>query len=87
MLTAQKHVKQSRNNGIINCPTQLHLVDHFYKIFGEYKKYHRYKECLYGYFKLTYLRESTFTHMSWIVTDCKCNQNLKWHEDKCTTDM
>jgi hypothetical protein len=27
-----KHVEQSRNNGIINCPTQLHLVDHFYKI-------------------------------------------------------
>jgi len=27
-----KHVEQSRNNGIINCPTQLHLVGHFYKI-------------------------------------------------------
>jgi len=27
-----KHVEQSRNNGIINCPTQLYLVGHFYKI-------------------------------------------------------
>jgi len=27
-----KHVEQSRNNGIINCPTQLHLVGNFYKI-------------------------------------------------------
>jgi hypothetical protein len=27
-----KHVEQSRNNGIINCPTQLHLVGHFCKI-------------------------------------------------------
>jgi hypothetical protein len=27
-----KHVEQSRNNGIINCPTQLHLVGRFYKI-------------------------------------------------------
>jgi len=27
-----KHVEQSRNNGIINCPTQLHLVGHLYKI-------------------------------------------------------
>jgi len=27
-----KHVEQSRNNGIINFPTQLHLVGHFYKI-------------------------------------------------------
>ena len=27
-----KHVEQSRNNGIINYPTQLHLVGHFYKI-------------------------------------------------------
>jgi len=27
-----KHVEQSRNSGIINCPTQLHLVGHFYKI-------------------------------------------------------
>jgi hypothetical protein len=27
-----KHVEGSRNNGIINCPTQLHLVAHFYKI-------------------------------------------------------
>ena len=42
---------------------------------------------LYGYFKLTYLRVSTFPHMLWIVTDCKCNQNLKWHKAKCTTDM
>jgi hypothetical protein len=32
MLSSQKHVEQSRNNGIINCPTQLHLVGHFYKI-------------------------------------------------------
>ena len=29
---ARKNVEQSRNNGIINCPTQLHLVGHFYKI-------------------------------------------------------
>jgi len=29
----QKHVEQSRNNGIINCPTQLHLVSYFYKIY------------------------------------------------------
>jgi len=28
-----KHAEQSRNNGIINCLTQLHLVGHFYKIF------------------------------------------------------
>ena len=27
-----KHVGQSRKNVIINCPTQLHLVGHFYKI-------------------------------------------------------
>ena len=27
-----KHVEQLRNNGIVNCPTQLHLVGHFYKI-------------------------------------------------------
>jgi hypothetical protein len=27
-----KRVEQSRNNGLINCPTQLHLVGHFYKI-------------------------------------------------------
>ena len=27
-----KHVEQARNNGMINCPTQLHLVGHFYKI-------------------------------------------------------
>ena len=27
-----KHVEQSRKNGIINCPTQLHLVGHFSKI-------------------------------------------------------
>jgi len=27
-----KHVEQSRNNGIINCPMQLHLVGHFYMI-------------------------------------------------------
>jgi hypothetical protein len=27
-----KHVEQSRNNRIINCTTQLHLVGHFYKI-------------------------------------------------------
>ena len=27
-----KHVEQSRNNKIINCPTQLHLVGHFYEI-------------------------------------------------------
>ena len=26
------HVEQSRNNGIINCPTKLHLVGHFCKI-------------------------------------------------------
>jgi hypothetical protein len=30
-----KHVEQSRNNRIINFPTQLHLVGHFYKIFLE----------------------------------------------------
>ena len=29
-----KHVERSRNNGIINCPTQLHLVVHFYKIYN-----------------------------------------------------
>jgi len=29
---ARKHVQQSRKNGIINCPTQLHLIGHFYKI-------------------------------------------------------
>jgi hypothetical protein len=27
-----KHVEQSRNNGVINCPTKLHLVGHFYNI-------------------------------------------------------
>jgi hypothetical protein len=27
-----KHVELSRNNGIINCHTQLHLVGHFYKM-------------------------------------------------------
>ena len=27
-----KHVEQSRNNGILNCPTQLHLVGPLYKI-------------------------------------------------------
>jgi hypothetical protein len=27
-----KHVEQSRNSGIINCPTQLHFVGYFYKI-------------------------------------------------------
>jgi len=27
-----KHVEQSRNKGIIKCPTQLHLVGHFYKL-------------------------------------------------------
>ena len=27
-----KHVEQSRNDGTINSPTQLHLVGHFYKI-------------------------------------------------------
>jgi hypothetical protein len=27
-----KHVEQSRDDGIINCTTQLHLVAHFYKI-------------------------------------------------------
>ena len=27
-----KNVEQSRNSGIINCPTQLHLAGHFYKI-------------------------------------------------------
>ena len=27
-----KHVEQSRNDGIINFPTQLHLVGHLYKI-------------------------------------------------------
>jgi hypothetical protein len=27
-----KRVEQSRNNGIINCPSRLHLVGHFYKI-------------------------------------------------------
>jgi hypothetical protein len=27
-----KHVGQSRNNGIINCPTQLHLVGPFCEI-------------------------------------------------------
>jgi len=30
-----KHVEQSRNNGIINCITQLHLVGHFYKIMSD----------------------------------------------------
>jgi len=29
---AGKHVEQSRNNRITNCPTQLYLVGHFYKI-------------------------------------------------------
>jgi len=28
---ARKNVEQSRNNGIINCPTQLHLVGNFSK--------------------------------------------------------
>ena len=27
-----KRVEQSRNNGIINCPTQLHPVGHLYHI-------------------------------------------------------
>jgi len=27
-----RNMEQSRNNGIINCPTQLHLVGHLYKI-------------------------------------------------------
>jgi hypothetical protein len=31
-LYRSKHVEQSRNNIIINCPTQLHLAGHFYKI-------------------------------------------------------
>ena len=31
-LYRSKHVEHSRNNGIINCPTQLHLAGHFYKI-------------------------------------------------------
>jgi len=29
---ARNMFEQSRNNGIINCPTQLHPVGHFYKI-------------------------------------------------------
>jgi hypothetical protein len=29
---ARNNVGQSRNNRIINCPTQLHLFGHFYKI-------------------------------------------------------
>ena len=32
-----KHVEQSRYNGIINCPTQLHLVGHFYIYVYMYK--------------------------------------------------
>jgi len=28
---SSKRVEQSRNNGIIKCPTQMHLVGHFYK--------------------------------------------------------
>jgi hypothetical protein len=31
---SSKHVEQGRNNGIINYPTQLHLVGHFYKNTG-----------------------------------------------------
>jgi hypothetical protein len=27
-----RNIEQSRNNVIINCPTQLHLVGYFYKI-------------------------------------------------------